>query len=145
MIKLWKVSAISLLALMTLAPLASAKHKVVIYYQNSSSPAWYQVYTEPQTTPPAYTYNVPSSTQQVYVYPAPTLAEGMGQVEIKVPRHDTSIFVDGQFAGTSDHVARLGLEAGTHNVQLRDRAGNTVFDENVAVSVNQVTELKPKK
>lgn len=67
MIRLWKVSAISLLALMTLSPLASAKHKTVIYYQSSSSPGWYQVYTEPQPSgPPAYTYNVPSSTQQVY-------------------------------------------------------------------------------
>jgi len=145
MIRLWKVSAISLLALMTFAPLATAKHKVVIYYQGSSSPGWYQVYAEPQSTPPAYTYNVPSSTQQVYVYPAPTLAGGMGQVEIKVPHHDTSIFVDGQFAGTSDHVAKLGLEAGTHNIQVRDHDGNTVFDENVAVSANQVTELKPHK
>lgn len=145
MIRLWKVSAISLLALMTLAPFALAKHKVVIYYQNSSSPGWYQVYTEPQTAPPAYTYSVPSSTQQVYVYPAPTLAAGMGQVKIKVPYHDTSVFVDGQFAGTSDHVAKLGLEAGTHNIQLRDRTGNVVFNENVAVSANQVTELKPEK
>ena len=145
MIRLWKVSAISLLTLVTLALLASAKHKAVIYYQTSSSPGWYQVYTQPQTTPPAYTYNVPSSTEQVYVYPVPTLAAGIGQVKIKVPSHDTSIFVDGQFAGTTNHVAKLGLEAGTHNIQMRDRAGNIVFNENVAVSANQETELKPHK
>jgi len=145
MIRLWKVSAISLLTLVTLAALASAKHKAVIYYQTSSSPGWYQVYTQAQTTPPAYTYNVPSSTERVYVYPVPTLAAGIGQVKIKVPSHDTSIFVDGQFAGTTNHVAKLGLEAGTHNIQMRDRAGNIVFNENVAVSANQETELKPHK
>jgi hypothetical protein len=43
----------------------------------------------------------------------------MGQVKIKMPSHDTSIFVDGQSAGTTDHVAKLGLEAGTHNIQMR--------------------------
>jgi hypothetical protein len=145
MIRLWKVSAISLLALATLVPLASAKHKSVIYYQTSSGTGWYQVYTQPQSTSPAYTYEVPSSTERVYVYPAPTLAAGTGRVKIKVPSHDTAIFVDGQFAGTTDHVAKLGLEAGTHNIQMRDRAGNIVFNENVAVSANQETELKPHK
>jgi hypothetical protein len=145
MIQLCKVSAISLLTLVTLAPVASAKHKTVVYYQTSSSTGWYQVYTQPQTTSPAYTYKVPSSTEQVYVYPVPTLAAGVGRVKIKVPSHDTSIFVDGQFAGTTDHVAKLGLEAGTHNIQMRDRAGNIVFNENVAVSANQEIELKPHK
>ena len=144
MIRFWKVSAVCLLALMTFAPLASAKHKVVIYYQGSS-PGWYEVYSEQQATPPAYTYNEPSTNEPVYVYAVPTLAAGMGQVEIKVPSHDTSIFVDGQFAGSSDHVMKLGLEEGTHNVELRDRHGNTTFAANVAVSANQVTELKPKK
>jgi len=144
MIRLCKVSAVCLLALMTFAPLASAKHKVVIYYQ-SSGPGWYQVQTERQAAPPEYTYQVPSSTDQVYVYAVPTVPTGVGQVKIKVPTHDSAIFVDGQFAGTSDHVMKLGLEAGTHNIQVRDRGGNTVFDENVAVSANQETELKAHK
>ena len=129
---------------MTFAPLASAKHKVVIYYQGSG-PGWYQVQTERQPAPPAYTYNEPSSNEPVYVYAVPTVPTGIGEVKIKVPTHDSSVFVDGQFAGTTDHVEKLGLEAGTHNIQVRDRHGNTDFDENVAVSANQETELKAKK
>ena len=92
-----------------------ANGRLHVLSTTSSSPGWYQVYTQAQTTPPAYTYNVPSSTERVYVYPVPTLAAGIGQVKIKVPSHDTSIFVDGQFAGTTNHVAKLGLEAGTHS------------------------------
>ncbi len=40
---------------------------------------------------------------------------------------------------------KLGLEASTHKIQVRDRAGNTALDENVEVGAHEVTELKPHK
>ena len=149
MIRLWKGLAIALLAALTLAPAASASifhhhHNVVIYYQTASSPAWYEVQTV-QTGPPVYTYTAPApASAPIYVYNAPTPPPpAMGDVKIVAPAQNTTIWIDGQFAGTTGNVMQVALNAGDHEMQLRDPSGNTVFSGTVDVVAGQTTQIQP--
>ena len=142
MIRLWKSCAITLLALFTLAPIASARRKkVTIYYQPPSSTTGYEVRAE-RTGPPVYTYTVPESKNEVYVYEAAP-PRTMGQVKITAPAKDSTVWIDGEFAGATGHIMQLGLEAGSHDVELRDPQGKKMFSGSVDVVAGQTTEIKP--
>ncbi len=142
MIRLWKASAITILALFTLAPMASAKKKkVVIYYQPPSGTTWYEVRTV-KTGAPVYTYTVPESKNEVYVYEAAP-PKTMGTVKITAPAKDSTVWIDGEFAGTTGHIMQLGLESGSHDVELRDPQGRKAFSGSVDVVAGQTTEIKP--
>ena len=142
MIRLWKASAITLLALFTLAPIASAKKKkVIIYYQPPSSTTWYEVRTV-KTGAPVYTYTVPESKSSVYVYEAAP-PKTSGTVKITAPAKDSTLWIDGEFAGTTGNIMQLGLEAGSHDVELRDPQGKKMFSGSVDVVAGQTTEIKP--
>ena len=142
MIRFWKASSIILLALFTLAPIASAKKKkVVIYYQPPSSTAWYEVRTV-KTGAPVYTYTVPQGTSSIYVYEAAP-PKTTGTVRITAPAKDSTLWIDGEFAGTTGNIMQLGLEAGSHDVELRDPEGRKVFAGSVDIVTGQTTEIKP--
>lgn len=145
MIRLWKPFAIAFLVLTTLAPMASArKKKIIIYYQTSASPVWYEVYTEKQAAAPVYTYTVPASSDKIYVYSAPEPPmKDLGQVKVEVPGPDTSIFIDGQFVGVSANVLKVAVEPGSHDVELRDADGKSIFTGNLDVNAGATTDLKP--
>lgn len=143
MTRLSRTLTITLLTLVALAPMASArKKKVIIYYQSYDSPTWYTV-SEVKTGPPVYTYTVPVTNAPVYVYSVAAPAATMGNVKIVAPAKDSTVFVDGEFVGTSGHVMQVALESGSHSVELRDPEGKTLFTGNVDVVAGQTTQIKP--
>lgn len=148
MFRVFKASAITLLAALTLAPVASASvfhhhQKVVIYYQSPSGNTWYEVSTV-KTGAPVYTYTVPVTNAPIYVYQAAELPPAVGDVKIVAPAQSASVWVDGQYAGTTDNIMQLGLEAGSHDVQLKDLQGNTLFSGSVSVVAGQTTQVQPQ-
>lgn len=142
MVRFWKAYLISLMAVLALAPIASArKKKVIIYYQPPSSTSWYEVRTV-KTGSPVYTYTVPESTGSIYVYEAAP-PRTTGQVRISAPAPDSTVWIDGEFAGTTGNMTQVALEAGSHDVQLRDPQGRKLFAGSVDVVAGQTTQIKP--
>lgn len=142
MIRLWKASAIAILALLTLAPIASAKKKkVVIYYQPPSSTSWYEVRTV-KSGAPVYTYTIPESKGSIYVYQAapPTTT---GTVRVTAPAPDSTLWIDGDYAGTTGNITQVALEEGSHDIQLRDPQGRRLFAGSVDVVAGRTTVVKP--
>lgn len=76
-----------------------------------------------------------------YAYPPDYMATNFGYVKIKTDRKDASVYVDGGFADKIQKAKKFALRPGTHDIQLRDSDGRTLFHERVAVLVGKTTEL----
>ena len=76
-----------------------------------------------------------------YAYPPDYMAENFGYVKIKTDRKDASVYVDGGFADRVEKAKKFALRPGTHDIELRDSDGRTLFRERVAVLVGKTTEL----
>jgi|ERR1051326_331094 hypothetical protein len=76
-----------------------------------------------------------------YAYAPDYMAENFGYVKIKTDRKDASVYVDGGFADKIEKAKKFALRPGTHNIELRDSDGRSLFHERVAVLVGKTTEL----
>jgi hypothetical protein len=111
--------------LLTTAPTAAAQRvrgRVVIV-EPFPGPYFYPVYP--------YGY---------YPYP-PYYAANLGEIKIDTHRKDASVYIDGGFAATTDKAKKFALRPGTHDVELRDSDGQTIYQERVAVTVGHTTKL----
>jgi hypothetical protein len=77
-----------------------------------------------------------------YAYEPDYMAATFGYVKIKTERKDASVYVDGGFADKIEKAKKFALRPGTHEIELRDSDGRTLFQERVAVIVGKTTELK---
>jgi hypothetical protein len=77
-----------------------------------------------------------------YAYPPEYMAENFGYVKIKTDRKDASVYVDGGFADKIAKAKKFALRPGTHDIELRDSDGRTLFRERIAVLVGKTTELE---
>jgi hypothetical protein len=77
-----------------------------------------------------------------YAYPPDYMAANFGYVKIKTDRKDASVFVDGGFADKVDKAKKFALRPGTHDIELRDSDGRTLFQERVAITLGKTTEVK---
>jgi len=123
---LWKVSAIALFGLLTLAPVASARPPRIILRGGFGYPVWIGTYWGPS---------------YVYTYPLPVAYTG--ELKIKAPTLGAAIYVDGAFVGLTDKVKNIPLPAGTHEVQLRDPDGDILYQESVAIIGGRTTQIQP--
>lgn len=76
-----------------------------------------------------------------YAYAPDYMAENFGYVKIKTDRKDASVYVDGGFADRVEKAKKFALRPGTHDIELRDSDGRSLFRERVAVLVGKTTEL----
>jgi hypothetical protein len=84
---------------------------------------------------PFYDYPYP------YAYPPDYMSANFGYVKIKTDRKDASVYVDGGFADKVEKTKKFALRPGTHDIELRDSDGRTLFRERIAVIVDKTTEL----
>ncbi|HEV2352481.1 MAG TPA: PEGA domain-containing protein [Terriglobia bacterium] len=129
-------SAIALLAVLSFAPVASARGRVFIgggygfygprFYGGWYGPAWYG--------PGWYGYGGP------YYYGA---YRNTGNVKIETHVKGDSIFVDGGYAGRTGKLKKFPLRPGTHTIELRDRSGHTYYQERVEVIRGRTIEVRP--
>ena len=54
---------------------------------------------------------------------------------------DASVYVDGGYAGVASKLKHFDLSPGNHNVELRDTAGKTLFQEQVQIIRGKTTEV----
>jgi hypothetical protein len=76
-----------------------------------------------------------------YAYAPDYMAQNFGYVKIKTDRKDASVYVDGGFADRVEKAKKFALRPGTHDIELRDSDGRSLFRERVAVLVGKTTEL----
>jgi hypothetical protein len=53
-----------------------------------------------------------------------------------------SVYIDGGFADKLEKAKKFALRPGTHDIELRDSDGRTLYQERVAVTVGKTTELR---
>ena len=130
MTRYWKYPAMALLALASLAtfvPAASARP--VVFVRGYFGPAYYG--------PAYYGWYGPGWVAPYAVYPAPNA----GKVKIETKMKDASVYVDGGYAGTVGQLKTFTLHTGTHNIEVRDPAGQTILQEKIDVLAGKTTKL----
>ena len=66
------------------------------------------------------------------------------QGDVKIESHvkGASIYVDGGFAGVTGKLNKFPLTPGSHDIQVKDPAGNMMFQNRVQVLVGKTVEIK---
>jgi len=62
-------------------------------------------------------------------------------VKIVTPDKQASVFVDGGYVGPIAKAKKFPLRTGSHDVELRDLNGHTMFRERVQVIPGRTTEV----
>ena len=127
MSRIFKLSMIALLAVVCIAPVASARPFVVVggYYGPGYyyGPAWYG----PGWVAP-------------YGYVRGPVT---GSVKIDTKMKDASVYVDGGLAGTVGQLKTFHLRPGSHDIELRDHDGHSFYQEHVEVVAGKTLKLVP--
>jgi hypothetical protein len=134
MSRILKISAIALLALVCIVPVASARPFVVggfygpgFYYGPAFyGPGWYAPYGY-------YGYR-----PYGYVSASPT-----GSLKFDTKMKDASVYVDGGYAGTVGQLGTFKLRPGDHNIELRTHDGNSFYQQHVDIVAGKTLKLKP--
>lgn len=124
------IGVLGLLGLVALAPAASAR-PVVFIGGGYWGPAWYG---------PAYYggwYGPGYYGPYAYGYAAPSI----GKVKFDTKMKDAKVYVDGGFAGTVKQLGTFPLRPGAHNLELRDPAGQVIFQQKVDVLAGKTIKL----
>jgi len=119
--------AFALLGFAILVPAASARP--VVFVRGYFGPAWYG--------PAYYGWYGPTYVAPYAVYTAPNT----GKVKFDTKMKDSSVYVDGGFAGTVKQLGTFSLRPGTHNIELRDPAGQTFLQEKVDILAGKTIKL----
>jgi hypothetical protein len=147
-----KVAALTLLALLVFAPLASARpggfgfgggfrseplfaYGPSFYY----GPGWYG----PGWGWYGYGYGpgwYGPGWYEPYGY-VPTAIAGKVKVDIKAK--DTEVFVDGGYAGTVKELRTFPLKAGAHDIELRHPNGQSFYQGHIDVIAGKTIDIKP--
>src|SRR5205809_1034656 len=77
-----------------------------------------------------------------YAYPRYYVPANYGEVKIETHRKDLVVYIDGGYAAEIRKDKKFTLRPGNHEIELRDRDGQTVYRENVAVIIGKTTKLQ---
>ena len=129
--------------LLVAAPLAAAQKQPAsppppqAQAPTSQPPQHHVVVVEPiRVFDPFFDYPYP------YAYEPDYMAQNFGYVKIKTDHKDASVYVDGGFADRIEKAKKFALRPGTHDIELRDSDGRSLYHEKIAVLVGKTTELK---
>jgi hypothetical protein len=124
MTRYWKYSAMLLLAMAIMVPAASARPGFVIGFGGPFyGPAYYGGWYGPAYVVP---YRAPAYT---------------GSVKFDTKMKDAGVFVDGGYAGTVKQLGTFPLRPGTHDIEVRNPAGQTILQEKVDVLAGKTINL----
>ena len=65
-----------------------------------------------------------------------------GKVKFDTKMKDAQIYVDGGYAGTVSQLGTFPLKAGTHDVELRDASGQSLYNEHIDVIAGKTIKIK---
>ena len=130
----WGIPLIALLALMVIAPAASARPRVFIgvggfFGPGFYGPAWYGPgWYGPGWYGPYGYYAAPPNS---------------GQVKIDTKAKDALVYVDGAYAGKVGDLKTFRLKTGKHDIELRDPSGHSYYQERITVLPGKTLKLEP--
>jgi len=136
MIKILKISAIALLALLTLAPMAEARAR---YFGGSYGFGYYHSFG---FYPGFYGPGWYGPSYGAYWGPGYYVGPRTGQIKIETKLKGNSIYVDGGFAGVTGQLKKFPLRPGTHTIELRNPAGRTIYQERVTVIRGKTLKIR---
>ena len=139
--RLLMIGGVALLALMTFAPAASAQR--FVYGPRFFGPRFYgpSFYVGPGFYYPGWYgwgyYGLGYYEPYGYV-PGPVA----GKVKFETKVKNAQVYVDGAYAGTAQQLGSFPLKAGTHDVELRDAAGQTIYSQHIDVIAGKTLKIK---
>lgn len=79
-----------------------------------------------------------------YAYPPGYVVQNYGEVKIEAHHEDkqANVYIDGGFAANLRDHHRFAIRPGNHNIELRNSDGETIYKEQVAVTIGQTTKLR---
>jgi hypothetical protein len=128
MFRLWKAPVIAAMAILTLAPIASAQQRQRVIVRRVIIVPTYDPFFDPFYDPYYY---------RSYRYAPPTT----GDVKLKTDMKNAAVYVDGGFAGTVHESKRFSLAPGTHTIELRDSEGQLISRQTVNVMLGRTTTI----
>ena len=123
------VAAAALALMVTLLPVSQAEAAGRVFIGRP----YYRFYGGFGYNPFYYSY-----WGQPYYYANPNV----GDVKINTHLKGASIYVDGGLAGVTGKLKEFSLQPGNHEIQVRDSAGNTLFQNKVQVLAGRTLEIK---
>lgn len=133
-----KFLPICALALLTLAPVASAQRRGFVRggfgFRGFYGPGYYGWYGP---------YWGPYGYYGDYGYYGGGYGYGGGQVKIESHAKDAMVYVDKGYIGTVEKSKKFPLKPGEHDIELRDPSGHTFYSEHIRVLPGHTTEIKP--
>jgi hypothetical protein len=76
-----------------------------------------------------------------YGYPPYYVPANYGEVKIDTHLKNADVYIDGGFTASINQSKKFALPAGNHTIELRDHDGQTLDQENVAVTIGRTTKL----
>ena len=77
-----------------------------------------------------------------YPYPYPYVQSNYGEVKLDTHQKNASVYIDGGYAGTTPKNKQFALRPGNHQIELRNSDGQTLYQEQVAITVGHTTKVK---
>jgi hypothetical protein len=127
MTRYWKYLAVGFLALAVLVPAASA-HRGGYFGGYFGGPFYGPAY---------YGWYGPGWYGPGYYAPSPNV----GKVKIETKMKDARVYIDEGYAGTVGELKTFPLRPGTHNIELRDPSGQSIFQEKIDVIAGKTTKV----
>jgi|SRR5215470_1558759 len=89
-------------------------------------------------------YYGPFFPYDYYAYPPRYITENYGEVKIEAHHSDkrADVYIDGGFAANLKDHHEFAVRPGNHDIELRDSDGQTIYEEQVAVTIGQTTKLR---
>jgi hypothetical protein len=140
MSRFWKTSAIALVALLTLAPTASARGRGRGFAGLRGGAAFYGGGFYPGFYGPGWWYG---GWYGPWWGPSYRIGPQVGEVKIVTKRKGDSIYIDGGYAGVTGKLKSIPLRAGTHTIELRNAGGHTLHQQRVYVIAGKTLKLHP--
>ena len=76
-----------------------------------------------------------------YAYEPDYMSQNFGYVKIETDRKDATVYVDGGMADKIEKAKKFALRPGTHEIELRDSDGRTLYKEKIAVLVGKTSKI----
>jgi hypothetical protein len=76
-------------------------------------------------------------------YYAPAPRPTTGELKLKDPGKNVTLYIDGGLVGPADKFKKTDLPPGQHKVELRNADGETTFRQTVTVVLGKTVELRP--
>jgi len=142
--RLMMIGGFALLALAMFAPAASAQRFVAFGGPRFFGPAFYgpSFYVGPAFYPYPGWYGYGSyglGYYEPYGYVPGSVA---GKVKFDTKVKNAQVYVDGAYAGTAHDLGAFALKAGNHTVELRDAAGQSLYNQQVDVIAGRTLKIK---